>query len=218
MTLYEIWIASHISSLCRLNTLRETISSCYSQTICPQSIVISISFTKEYSNAVSELVITHTKIDWLVSDTRKTQFQHYYNIWSTKIDINPDTFIIFADDDDILSPKRIEIQQELTDDENVIICNFISFKGVLKQDHCSIRKIKKISEIEYWQISPKKYVIDEIFDSVDDPLLSFIDLTDTQCDWHFKTAILQKMDLKKKFIPHVLYYYRICKSIKKDHR
>lgn len=102
-------IASHISSIARLNWLREAITSA---SFCDK-IILSISYKDEFSEIVENYkwntFAFNFKLKVVIHSYRKTQFQHIETV--SKF-IKTDN-VIFCDDDDYFLPNAKDIVKTL---------------------------------------------------------------------------------------------------------
>lgn len=106
----EVWTASHITNLNRLNTLRLAITSAQ-QTLSSLTDSfthrISISYNALMSATILDFLSTSEYISCVFYDqgiTKITQFEHiqYIQKKAEEANINTETMIVFLDDDDLL--------------------------------------------------------------------------------------------------------------------
>jgi hypothetical protein len=122
--------ASHISEHARLFLFEKMLNSVMCQTI-NTTLHISISSNKELEYVVDSFIKkwSNDQIIFYKRNNVLAQFRHYSLLIEDLQEIlNPDTSILFTDDDDIWSPIRVETYVEhikLHNDKTFIISNSI---------------------------------------------------------------------------------------------
>lgn len=101
----EIWTASHISTVDRLNTLKHSINS-GELVSSNQALIIkhrvSISYSKDMEDLVLEFISASDCIVYDRGVSKMSQFQHLQYILSQVKQEDANTMICFLDDDDLL--------------------------------------------------------------------------------------------------------------------
>ena len=102
----EVWTASHITNMKRLNTLKHTVQSAkHTLSKLTDSFThrVSISYSGLMSVNVSMFISTHDCVFYDQGTNQTSQFKHlqYIQTQANKANINPETMIIFLDDDDL---------------------------------------------------------------------------------------------------------------------
>lgn len=103
--------ASHISELKRLFLFEKMLNSVLSQTV-KTTLHISISHSKELENDTVKFIRkwSSSQIIFYKRKNVLAQFRHYSLLIEDLQEIlDPDTYILFTDDDDIWAPERIEV-------------------------------------------------------------------------------------------------------------
>jgi hypothetical protein len=108
----EVWLASHIHCKERASSLMYAVRSVNEQTSKP-IVYVSVSAGKEFDLGKIKKQINAELKDCehyvFAHETRKKQFEHLKFIYDTHSEKYKNTWVSFLDDDDIISPDRMEI-------------------------------------------------------------------------------------------------------------
>ncbi len=132
----EIWIASHFHIELRFKIFEETIISICNQTQLPNCIYISYSCDKDLKEYidVEDLFSKYfnplgLKYKIFFVEACQVQFDHLYNIYNKRDEIeDDDVYVSFLDDDDMYETTRIEDTIEFINKiTNIKLVNCLSY-------------------------------------------------------------------------------------------